>query len=95
MCHVELYCVQSVTAAAHNGTYIKEWPERGSGGDGKRMEEEEEETLKRNISFAFGCLISRFRRKMKNVEKCTWPHLPFPGEILLSSGLQHLEGAVS
>lgn len=40
MCHVELYCVQSVTAAAHNGTYIMEWPERGSEGGGKGIGEE-------------------------------------------------------
>lgn len=39
MCHVELYCVQSVTAEAHNGTSIMEWPKRGNGGGGKRMEE--------------------------------------------------------
>lgn len=43
MCHVELYLVQSVTVAAHNGTYIMEWPERGSGGGGKRMGEKGEE----------------------------------------------------
>lgn len=30
MCHVELYCVQHVTAAAYNGIYIMEWPERWS-----------------------------------------------------------------
>ena len=33
MCHVELYCVPSVTAAACNGTYRTEWPDRRTGGD--------------------------------------------------------------
>lgn len=35
MCHVELYCVQSVTAAARNGTDRMEWPDRGSGGSAR------------------------------------------------------------
>lgn len=68
MCHVELYCVQGVTAAAHNGTHIK-WNGLREGTEevvrewGRREKKEKEETLKRNISFAFSCLISRFRGK--------------------------------
>lgn len=35
MCHVELYCVLSATAAARNGTYRTEWPDGRTGGDGE------------------------------------------------------------
>lgn len=68
MCHVELYRVQSVTAAAHNGTCIKR-NGLGEGMEGAAREwgrgkgKGKEGTFKRNISFAFGCLISRFRGK--------------------------------
>lgn len=70
MCHVELYRVQSVTAAAHNGTNIK-WNSLREGvekvvGEWERREKKGKEgTLKRNICFGFGCLISRFRGKWR------------------------------
>lgn len=66
MCHVELYCVLSATAAARNGTYRTEWPDGRTGGDGENdgvRGEGKEGPLKRNTSFASGCLISRFRGK--------------------------------
>lgn len=68
MCHVELHRVQSVTAAAHNGPFIK-WNGLREGAEevvrewGRREKKDKEGALKRNISFASGCLISRFRRK--------------------------------
>lgn len=44
MCHVELHCVQSVRAAAINGTQIMERPETGTRGHSERMWEEGEES---------------------------------------------------
>lgn len=76
MCHVELYCVQSVTAAAHNGTYIKEWPERGSGGDGKRMEEEGRgRDFKKKYFFCIW--LFDFQIQKKN-EECREMHVASP-----------------
>lgn len=77
MCHVELYRVQSVTAAAHNGTNIK-WNSLREGvekvvGEWERREKKGKEgTLKRNICFGFGCLISRFKESEECKEKLMW-----------------------
>jgi hypothetical protein len=60
MCHVELYLVWNVTAVAHNGNDIMELASEREERGGKRVGEG---NLKRNISFAFHCFISRFRRK--------------------------------
>lgn len=77
MCHVELYCVQSVTAAAHNGTNIK-WNGLREGVEKvvreweRREKKGKEETLKRNICFAFGCLISNSKESEECKEEFMW-----------------------
>lgn len=73
ICHVELYCVQSVTAVAHNGTYVMEWPERGGGGSGKRTGEEAEERegrdFKKKYFFCIWLFGFQIQKKMKNVKR--------------------------